>query len=147
VVEGPPRGRQGRGVPGLAAAVPAAGHQREDRRRGRAAEGAHLHAAGRPGRAAREGRRAGGDQRQYLDEALEITGKRIRATEWLMDNSDWDLMMSVWVSVDRTQHALSNYVAPDHPDYEANVKTPIGWKVRDVYAQLDDAIGSFVSRT
>ena len=28
----------------------------------------------------------------YLDEALEITGKRIRATEWLMDNSDWDLM-------------------------------------------------------
>ena len=84
---------------------------------------------------------------QYLDEALEITGKRIRATEWLMDNSDWDLMASVWVSVDRTQHALSNYVAPDHPDYEANVKTPIGWKVRDVYAQLDDAIGSFVSRT
>src|SRR5918994_1811191 len=53
---------------------------------------------------------------QYLDEALEITGKRIRATEWLMDNSDWDLMASVWVSVDRTQHALSNYVAPDHPD-------------------------------
>ena len=63
---------------------------------------------------------------QYLDEALEITGKRIRATEWLMDNSDWDLMASVWVSVDRTQHALSNYVAPDHPDYEANHKTPIG---------------------
>jgi predicted AlkP superfamily phosphohydrolase/phosphomutase len=83
----------------------------------------------------------------YLDEALEITGKRIRATEWLMDNTDWDLMASVWVSVDRTQHALSNYVAPDHPDYEANVKTPIGWKVRDVFAQLDDAIGSFVSRT
>ena len=84
---------------------------------------------------------------QYLDEALEITGKRIRATEWLMDNSDWDLMASVWVSVDRTQHALSNYVAPDHPDTERNRETPIGWKVRDIYAQLDDAIGSFVSRT
>src|SRR3712207_6856955 len=24
----------------------------------------------------------------YLDEALEITGRRIKATEWLMDNSD-----------------------------------------------------------
>jgi predicted AlkP superfamily phosphohydrolase/phosphomutase len=83
----------------------------------------------------------------YLDEALEITGKRIRATEWLMDNADWDLMASVWVSVDRTQHALSNYVAPDHPDFTKNNKTRIGWKVRDVYAQLDDAIGSFVSRT
>ncbi|HSJ26691.1 MAG TPA: alkaline phosphatase family protein [Acidimicrobiia bacterium] len=83
----------------------------------------------------------------YLDEALEITGKRIRATEWLMDNSDWDLMASVWVSVDRTQHALSNYVAPDHPDCAKNDMTQIGMKVRDVYKQLDDAIGSFVSRT
>ena len=83
----------------------------------------------------------------YLNEALEITGKRIKATEWLMDNSDWDLMASVWVSVDRTQHALSNYVAPDHPDTARNEKTAIGAKVRDVYKQLDDAIGSFVSRT
>ena len=82
----------------------------------------------------------------YLDEALDITGKRIRATEWLMDNSDWDLLVSVWVSVDRTQHALSNYVAPDHPDTARNEKTAIGAKVRDVYKQLDDAIGSLVSR-
>jgi len=83
----------------------------------------------------------------YLAEALEITGKRIRASEWLMDNSDWDLMASVWVSVDRTQHALSNYVGPDHPDYAKNVTSPLAAKVRDVYKQLDDAIGSFVSRT
>jgi predicted AlkP superfamily phosphohydrolase/phosphomutase len=83
----------------------------------------------------------------YLAEALEITGKRIRASEWLMDNTDWDLMASVWVSVDRTQHALSNYVGPDHPDYAKNKDTALAAKVRDVYKQLDDAIGSFVSRT
>ena len=40
-----------------------------------------------------------------------------------MDNTDWDLMASVWVSVDRTQHCLSNYVAPDHPDYAKNKDT------------------------
>jgi predicted AlkP superfamily phosphohydrolase/phosphomutase len=61
----------------------------------------------------------------YIEEALRITGKRIKATEWLMDNTDWEFLMSVWVSVDRTQHCLSN----------------------DVFRQLDDAIGSFVSRT
>ncbi len=82
----------------------------------------------------------------YLDEALEITAKRIRATEWLMDNTDWDLAASVWVSVDRTQHALSNYVAPDHPDYAENAKTALGARVRRIYQQLDEAIGSFVSR-
>jgi predicted AlkP superfamily phosphohydrolase/phosphomutase len=82
----------------------------------------------------------------YLDEAFDVTGKRIAASEWLMDNTDWDLMTSVWVSVDRTQHALSNYVAPDHPDYMKNKDTRIGKKVRDIFKQLDDAIGAFLSR-
>jgi predicted AlkP superfamily phosphohydrolase/phosphomutase len=82
----------------------------------------------------------------YLDEAFDVTRRRIAAAEWLMDNTQWDLMTSVWVSVDRTQHALSNYVAPDHPDYAANKDTRIGRKVRDIYKQLDDAIGAFCSR-
>jgi predicted AlkP superfamily phosphohydrolase/phosphomutase len=83
----------------------------------------------------------------YLDEAFEITGKRIRATEWLMDHTEWDLMASVWVSVDRTQHALSNYVAPDHPDYGRNKDSRVGKKVADIYRQLDDSIGAVISRT
>ena len=82
----------------------------------------------------------------YLDEAFEVTAKRIAVSEWLMDNSDWDLMASVWVSIDRTQHALSNYVAPDHPDYAKNKDTRIGKKVADIFRQTDEAIGRFVSR-
>ncbi|MDP9328170.1 MAG: alkaline phosphatase family protein [Actinomycetota bacterium] len=82
----------------------------------------------------------------YLEEAFDVTGRRIKAAEFLMDNTDWDLMASVWVSVDRTQHALSNYIAPDHPDYSKNRHTAVGEKVADIYKQLDDAIGSFVSR-
>jgi predicted AlkP superfamily phosphohydrolase/phosphomutase len=82
----------------------------------------------------------------YLDEAHEVTAKRIKVSEWLMDNAEWDLMTSVFVSIDRTQHALSNYVAPDHPDYAANKDTRIGRKVADIFRQTDEAIGSFVSR-
>jgi predicted AlkP superfamily phosphohydrolase/phosphomutase len=82
----------------------------------------------------------------YLDEAFEVTGKRIAASEWLMDNTEWDLMASVWVSIDRTQHCLSNYIAPDHPDYVKNKDTRIGKKVADIFRQTDEAIGSFVSR-
>ena len=62
----------------------------------------------------------------YLDEAYDVTAKRIAVSEHLMDTTEWDLMASVWVSIDRTQHALSNYVAPDHPDYAANKDTRIG---------------------
>ncbi len=83
----------------------------------------------------------------YLEEALRITGKRIKATEWMMDNTDWDFLMSVWVSVDRTQHCLSNYVGPDHPDYPKLSKTPRYQKVVDVYRQLDDSIGAMVEHT
>ena len=82
----------------------------------------------------------------YLDEAYEVTGKRIAVSEHLMDNTEWDLMASVWVSIDRTQHALSNYVAPDHPDYVENKDTRIGRKTADIFRQADEAIGSFVSR-
>ena len=82
----------------------------------------------------------------YLDEAFEVTGKRIAASEWLMDNTEWDMMASVWVSIDRTQHCLSNYIAPDHPDYVKNKDTRIGKKVADIFRQTDDAIGAFVSR-
>jgi predicted AlkP superfamily phosphohydrolase/phosphomutase len=83
----------------------------------------------------------------YLDEAFDITSKRIKAAEWLMENTDWDLFASVWVSVDRTQHCLSNYVGPDHPDYPRNLNTNLARKTRRVYQQLDEAIGLFVSRT
>ena len=62
-----------------------------------------------------------------------------------MDKTDWDLMASVWVSIDRTQHCLSNYIAPDHPDYAKNKDTRIGKKVADIFRQADDAIGRFVA--
>ena len=64
-----------------------------------------------------------------------------------MDNTDWDLMASVWVSIDRTQHCLCNYVAPDHPDYDDEQRTR-GSARRScrIFKQTDDAIGRFVSR-
>ena len=112
------------------------------RRRRGAAQEPPVHDAGRHARAAAEGRARVADQRHelddyhnkpdaYLDEAFEVTGKRIKASEWLMDSTDWDLMATVWVSID-TQHALSNYVA-DHPDYATNKDTRIGKKVADIF--------------
>jgi predicted AlkP superfamily phosphohydrolase/phosphomutase len=82
----------------------------------------------------------------YLDEAFDVTKKRIAVSNWLMDNTPWDLMATVWVSIDRTQHCLSNYIAPDHPEYMENKDTRLGRKTADIFRQADEAIGSFVSR-
>ncbi|MGZ5318459.1 MAG: alkaline phosphatase family protein [Actinomycetota bacterium] len=81
----------------------------------------------------------------YLDEAFEVTKKRIEVSEFLMKETDWDLMASVWVSIDRTQHCLSSHIAPDHPDYAKNKDTRVGQKVADIFRQADDAIGRFVA--
>jgi hypothetical protein len=43
--------------------------------------------------------------------------------------------------VDRTQHALSNYVAPDHPDCEKSSKTALAAKVRNVARKAYDILG------
>ena len=83
----------------------------------------------------------------FLDEVNDVTRARIRAMEWLIDNRDWELASFVFFSTDRVQHCLSNYVAPDHPDYSERSKTSVGQRTRDVYRLLDETLGSLVSRT
>jgi predicted AlkP superfamily phosphohydrolase/phosphomutase len=83
----------------------------------------------------------------FLEEVREITAARVRACEHLLDTSDWQLAALVFVATDRVQHCLSNYVSPDHPDYPRLSREPLAEKVRDVYRQLDDALGSLVSRS
>lgn len=82
----------------------------------------------------------------FLAEVMEVTRARIRATEHLVDTTDWDLFCAVFVATDRVQHCLSNFVAPDHPDYPRLSKDPLAERVRDVYRLLDDALGALVAR-
>ena len=82
----------------------------------------------------------------YLDEVNEVTRARIRAMDWLIDETEWDLAAFVFFSTDRVQHCLSNFIAPDHPDYAENRTTSIGNRTADVYRMLDDSLGSLVSR-
>jgi predicted AlkP superfamily phosphohydrolase/phosphomutase len=82
----------------------------------------------------------------YLDEVNEVTRARIRAMDWLIDETEWDLAAFVFFSTDRVQHCLSSYIAPDHPDYAENRTTSIGNRTADVYRMLDDSLGSLVSR-
>ena len=145
---------------GRAAHVPAARHQREPDRRRRPAEGPH--ASPRPPTWPRHSQKAGPEwpingmswttyrnrPDAYLDEALEVTGKRITATEWLMDNTDWDLM-ATRVGRDRPDAAraveLRRARPPRLPSEQAT--RAIGDRRSPTStAQLDDAIGSFVSR-
>lgn len=83
----------------------------------------------------------------FLDECAEITEKRQRAMEYMLDTTKWDFATLVYVSTDRIQHCLMEYIHPEHPRYEELKDTPIAEKTRGIYRQLDDGLARLIERT
>jgi len=83
----------------------------------------------------------------FLKECADITAKRQRTFEYLLDTTDWDFGVVVYVSTDRIQHCLMEYVSPDHPEYGRLKDSPVARQTRAVYRQLDDGLAELLSRT
>jgi predicted AlkP superfamily phosphohydrolase/phosphomutase len=81
-----------------------------------------------------------------LDEATSFVRARQKATEHLLDTTDWRVACVVFVETDRVQHCLSQYLSSDHPEYAYRSKEPLAAKVRDLYRLLDDGLGSLADR-
>jgi predicted AlkP superfamily phosphohydrolase/phosphomutase len=81
----------------------------------------------------------------FMEEVFDVTEARIKAQEWLIANTDWDFAGFVHFSTDRVQHCLSEYVAPDHPEYARRSKERVAEKVRDAYRMIDDTLGTLLS--
>jgi len=82
----------------------------------------------------------------FLQEVGALIRARQRATEHLLDSSDWRVGVAVFVAPDRVQHCLNEYVSNDHPDYAERSREPLAEKVRDVYRLLDEGLGRLVER-
>ena len=61
----------------------------------------------------------------FLEECAEITAKRQKSFEYLMDTTDWDFATLVYVSTDRIQHCLMEYIHPEHPKYPEMSQTAV----------------------
>jgi predicted AlkP superfamily phosphohydrolase/phosphomutase len=83
----------------------------------------------------------------FLDEAAAITAKRQKTFEYLLDTTEWDFGVLVYVSTDRIQHCLMEYISPDHPQYQELKDTPVAKQTRAVYQQLDDGLAKLLERT
>lgn len=83
----------------------------------------------------------------FLNEATEITAKRQKSFEYLLDTTDWDFGVLVYVSTDRIQHCLMDYISPDHPKYAELKDTPVAKQTRAVYQQLDAGLAELLKRT
>ncbi|HEV3472771.1 MAG TPA: alkaline phosphatase family protein, partial [Actinomycetota bacterium] len=83
----------------------------------------------------------------FLEECAEITAKRQRAFEYLLDTTEWDFATLVYVSTDRIQHCLMEYIHPEHPAFPEMKDTPVAKQARAIYQQLDEGLGRLLERT
>ncbi|MGH2737152.1 MAG: alkaline phosphatase family protein [Actinomycetota bacterium] len=83
----------------------------------------------------------------FLDECIEITAKRQKSFEYLLDTTEWDFGVLVYVSTDRIQHCLMEYIHPEHPRYPELKDSPVARKTRGVYRMLDDGLAELLKRT
>ncbi len=84
---------------------------------------------------------------ELCDDVEQVTRARARAMRALMDENDWDVACMVFVSPDRIQHCLLEYVHPGHPDFVRASQTPVAERVRGVYRLLDEELGTLLERT
>lgn len=82
----------------------------------------------------------------FLDEVQEYARARQKATEHVLDTTDWRVACIVQVETDRVQHCLTKYLSDDHPDYAALSKDPLADRIRSVYRLLDEGLGRLVER-
>jgi predicted AlkP superfamily phosphohydrolase/phosphomutase len=75
-----------------------------------------------------------------------VTARRADAMRRLLDEEPWDAACMVFVSPDRIQHCLLEYVHPGHPRHHEVAGTPVAERVRDVYRLLDRELGSLLER-
>jgi predicted AlkP superfamily phosphohydrolase/phosphomutase len=75
-----------------------------------------------------------------------LTRRRAAAMRTLLDEESWDAACVVFVSPDRAQHCLLEYVHPRHPAHEEAAASPVAERVRDLYRLLDRELASLVER-
>jgi predicted AlkP superfamily phosphohydrolase/phosphomutase len=83
----------------------------------------------------------------FLDETASITAKRQKSFEYLLDTTEWDFGVLVYVSTDRMQHCLMEYIHPEHPSFPELKDSPVAHQTRAVYRQLDAGLAKLLERT
>jgi predicted AlkP superfamily phosphohydrolase/phosphomutase len=84
---------------------------------------------------------------ELVDELESLTRRRAAAVRRLLDEHEWDVACAVFVSPDRLQHCLLEYVHPGHPAHTEVAGSPVAERVRDLYRLLDRELASFLERT
>jgi predicted AlkP superfamily phosphohydrolase/phosphomutase len=83
---------------------------------------------------------------ELVDDLENLTRKRAAAMRTLLDEEPWDVCCAVFVSTDRAQHCLLEYVHPGHPAHAEAAASPVADRVRGLYRLLDRELATLLER-
>jgi predicted AlkP superfamily phosphohydrolase/phosphomutase len=84
------------------------------------------------------------DKDRLLADLEEMTDKRFRVAERLLDTRPWDLFFMVEMGTDRIHHGFWRFFDPDHRLYQPG--NPYEGVTLDYYRRLDEKIGRLLRR-
>ncbi|HWB55633.1 MAG TPA: alkaline phosphatase family protein [Gaiellaceae bacterium] len=87
-----------------------------------------------------------GRPRELLSDLESLTIRRAQAMRTLLDEEPWDAAALVFVSTDRAQHCLLEYVHPGHPGHARVAGTEVADRVRGLYRLLDNELATLLDR-
>ncbi|NVM20224.1 MAG: alkaline phosphatase family protein [Desulfobacterales bacterium] len=83
--------------------------------------------------------------KRFLQDLMDCTNKRGKIALYLMESREWDLFMTVFIGMDRIQHALWNFLFP----LDLRNLSPKEEEIRDLiieyYQLVDSIIGKLVA--
>jgi predicted AlkP superfamily phosphohydrolase/phosphomutase len=79
------------------------------------------------------------EKERLLEQIEEMTAKRFRLAEHLLETRPWDLFFMVEMGTDRIHHGFWRFFDPEHRLYEPG--NPYEQQVLDYYKRLDEKIG------
>ncbi len=86
-----------------------------------------------------------GRELDMLQAVHEMTEMRRQAALYLLQRSEWDFFMVVFMATDLVQHYFWHYMDPDHAGYDARAAQGLRTAIRDCYQQIDRSLADILA--
>lgn len=86
-----------------------------------------------------------GGQLDYIQRALEITRKRVKTCEHLINNTEWDLIINVFTEIDRISHFYWHNMDETSLEYDKDAEQKYKEAIHDIYVETDRALGMIIN--
>jgi predicted AlkP superfamily phosphohydrolase/phosphomutase len=86
------------------------------------------------------------DEDVFIKDIFDVTIKRGKTAEYLIQNFDWSFLMVVFTSIDRIQHVMWKYLDQKHPQYDSKKAKRYYEYIKYYWRRLDAIIGKLIKK-